>query len=201
MRFMGTGLGKEALFRQLFAAEYQKLCRYAFSFLQDEQTSEDVVQETFIKIWQQKQELIGAQEIRFYLINAVRNNCISYLRKRKNQPVQFTDSTPEPEPEPVITRAAQMELLDEQQRKVAEALEQLPPKCKEIFLLIKLHGLSYKEAAASLELSVKTIENQMGKAIKLLREFALTPSVWLYLFIFIRQLLSNIGVFRPSSVF
>lgn len=60
---------------------------------------------------------------------------------------------------------------DEQSKKIAEALNQLPPKCKEVFLMVKMHGMSYKQTAESLDISVKTVENQMGKAIKTLRDF------------------------------
>ena len=57
----------------------------------------------------------------------------------------------------------------EQSKRIANALDQLPPKCREVFLLVKLHGMSYKQAAEALDISVKTVENQMGKAIKTFR--------------------------------
>lgn len=174
--------GLDQVFKALFAREYERLCRYAYTYLQDEHIAEDVVQETFIKIWEQKKELIGSPDIKFYLITAVRNNCITVIRKQKNQRTASTDNTPEPEPEPFLSTRQHLEHEAENARRIAEALNQLPPKCKEVFLLVKMQGMSYKEAAKTLDLSVKTIENQMGKAIKLLRDFVVGQTailVWM----------------------
>lgn len=162
--------GAETAFKNLFAQEYSNLCRYAVTYLQDSHQAEDVVQETFIKIWENKQEMIASPHMRFYLITAVRNNCISALRKIRSQQVVYTDATPEPEPEIHFTAMQQHEYATEQSRSIAAALDLLPPKCREVFLLVKMYGMSYKQAAETMSISVKTIENQMGKAIKLLRE-------------------------------
>lgn len=164
----------ERAFQQLFSAEYSKLCRYALTYLHDEQAAEDIVQDTFVKIWEQKREVVEGENARFYLVAAVRNNCITALRKQKTQQVRYTDMTPEPEPdpEPMLTVSQLQEQEKEQARRIAEALNRLPPKCREVFLLIKMQGMSYKQAAQTLDLSVKTIENQMGKAIRILRDSA-----------------------------
>jgi RNA polymerase sigma-70 factor (family 1) len=177
----------EAAYKELFHKEYRKLCHYALSYVQDSHLAEDVVQDTFIKIWEQKKDLIQSPNIKYYLITAVKNNSITAVRKQKMQRVQFTEETPEPEPEPFFTTRSIREDAAEQAKRVAEALDQLPPKCKEVFLLIKLHGMSYKQAAESLDLSVKTIENQMGKAIKILRELAVSPAVLAYLLIMLKK--------------
>jgi len=159
-----------------------------------------VVQDTFIKIWEQKKDLIESPNIKFYLVTAVRNNCISFIRKQKTQQVKYTDETPEPEPEPHFTASQHEQQAKEQQQKIADALNQLPPKCREVFLLIKLHGMSYKQAAEALDISVKTIENQMGKAIKVLREFALMPSFMLYALLLVKKVLEIIGVHSINDV-
>jgi len=190
----------EVSFKQLFAAEYNNLCRYALTYLQDEHQAEDVVQDTFIKIWEQKKDLIGSPNIKFYLVTAVRNNCISFLRKLKTQQVHYTENTPEPDPEPYFNARHHEQEASEQQQKIADALNQLPPKCREVFLLIKLHGMSYKQAAESLDISVKTVENQMGKAIKVLREFAMLPSAALYLIVFLKKLGQLMGVNNITDV-
>ncbi|RYD51760.1 MAG: RNA polymerase sigma-70 factor [Sphingobacteriales bacterium] len=163
-------------FQQLFAREYEGLCRYAFTYLHDEHTCEDVVQDTFVKIWETKRELIDNPNIRFYLFTAVRNNCISYLRKAKTSAVILTEETPEPFPEPTIPATQLLAMEDEKTRQIAEALNQLPPKCREVFMLVKWQGLSYKDAAATLGISVKTVENQMGKAIKIFKNWTATVS-------------------------
>jgi RNA polymerase sigma-70 factor (ECF subfamily) len=174
-------------FKELFDREYQNLCRYALSYLQDSHLAEDVVQETFVKFWEQKKELVASPDAKYYLVTAVRNNSITALRKQAKSGVQLTETTPEPTPEPFITNRQIREDAGEQARKIADALEQLPPKCKEVFLLVKLQGMSYKQAAETLDISVKTVENQMGKAIKTLRDYvqqkALTISVLILILI------------------
>lgn len=162
--------GAAVAFKNLFEQEYSKLCRYALTYLTDSHQAEDIVQETFIKIWERKQEMIASPDMRFYLITAVRNNCISALRKLKTQHITFTETTPEPEPELHLTIRQYQEEANEQARKIADALELLPSKCKEVFLLVKMQGLSYKHTAETLGISVKTVENQMGKALRVLRE-------------------------------
>jgi len=160
----------DQIFQQLFSAEYSKLCRYALSYMQDAHSAEDVVQDTFIRIWETKRDLISSPEIRYYLVTAVRNNCISALRKLKSSSIHFPETAPEPEPEPFFLLFLHREDAAEKASRVAAALNLLPPKCKEIFLLVKMHGLSYKQVAESLDISVKTVENQMGKALRVLRE-------------------------------
>ncbi len=162
----------EKAFQQLFEKEYEGLCRYAVTYLHDEHAAEDVVQETFVKIWESKRVLPEDGSIRFYLFTAVRNNCISYLRKAKTAAVTYTDTTPEPEPELSLSAAQLHSIEEENARQIGEALNKLPPKCREVFLLVKWQGLSYKDAASTLGLSIKTIENQMGKAIKIFRNLA-----------------------------
>lgn len=194
-----TKVSEETIFKSLFDKEYVKLCRYAYTYMQDAQLAEDVVQDTFIKIWEQKRELIAAPNIRFYLITAVKNNCISAIRKQKAQLMVFTETAPEPEPEPAF-HIEIVETEDPQVKKIAEALNLLPPKCKEVFLLVKLHGLSYKDAAATLGLSVKTIENQMGKAIKILRESVMFSLLIGMIILFAKKYLVFVGVSMISCV-
>ncbi len=167
---MTPGSVAEVAFKHLFAQEYSKLCRYALTFLSDSHQAEDVVQETFIRIWERQRDIIASPNARFYLISAVRNNCITALRKLKKQNIVFTDTTPEPEPEIHFTALQQKEAERERTGKIAAALDLLPPKCREVFLLIKMQGLTYQQAADTLSISVKTVENQMGKALKVLRE-------------------------------
>lgn len=162
----------ESVFKELFEKEYNNLCRYALTYLQDSQWAEDVVQETFVKFWEQKKELISSPEAKFYLVTAVRNNSLTAIRRQKSAGIQFVEETPETDHEPFITMRQVREEANEQSKKITEALNTLPPKCKEVFLLVKLHGMSYKQAAEALEISVKTVENQMGKAIKTLRDYA-----------------------------
>lgn len=181
----------ENAFKELFAREYNNMCRYALSYLQDAHSAEDIVQETFVKFWEQKKELSHSPEAKFYLVTAVRNNCISALRKQNAAGVQLVENTPDNDADMLITARQLREDASEKQQKINEALNQLPPKCKEVFLLIKLHGMSYQQAADALQLSVKTIENQMGKAIKTLRAYIKSAVVLLLMILTIKQMLKG----------
>lgn len=108
------------------------------------------------------------KEFAAYLTTSVKNSCISFLRKRREDTVSIEEHS-------ASTSCMPDEATDEGEKSPEEilqsALATLPPKCKEIFLLSKLQGLKYREIAGKLSLSEKTVENQMTKAIKLLRVY------------------------------
>lgn len=176
---MISGGNTEQIFKSVFENEYQNLCRYAFSYMGDEHAAEDVVQNTFIKIWERKKDLLKSEQVKYYLVTAVRNNCISELRKTKTSNTTEYSSVVEPEPEPFFSKMLQDELDKERYGRIVDALDKLPPRCREVFLLIKLHGMSYKQAAEILNISVKTVENQMGKAITIFRNMCVAVLVTL----------------------
>jgi RNA polymerase sigma-70 factor (ECF subfamily) len=157
-------------FQVVFRTYYNLLCNYAFTFTKDADASEDLVQDLFIKIWEQRRGLLKEGSIRYYLFTAVRNNCITWLRREKRSAtVQLTGyetiSATTDYPDELMDEEKDEKLLLEQ------AIAQLPPKCKEIFLLSRFGKLSYKEIATDLDISPKTVENQLGKAFKILRAF------------------------------
>ncbi|MGN6603213.1 MAG: RNA polymerase sigma-70 factor [Ginsengibacter sp.] len=157
-------------FRIFFDQHYQRLCSYAYSYLKDEESCEDIVQDIFIKIWTNRQDLIGSEQLKFYVFSAVRNNCLTWLQKNKKY--RLVEMKDEDEPGEITIK------LDPEDKKanptelIAKALDQLPPKCREVFLLSRISNLTYLQIADNLGISVKTVENQMGKALKILRTFA-----------------------------
>jgi RNA polymerase sigma-70 factor (family 1) len=167
-------------FQVVFRTYYNLLCNYALTFTKNEDASEDIVQELFIKIWEQRRELLREVSIRYYLFTAVRNNCITWLRREKQfATVQFTGyetitESPAYPDEPAGEERDEKLLLE-------QAITRLPPKCKEIFLLSRFGKLSYKEIATNLDISPKTVENQLGKALKMLRAFLKESGVCLTL--------------------
>lgn len=169
-------------FQVVFKTYYNLLCNYAFTFTRDEDVCEDIVQDLFIKVWEQRRDLLREASIRYYLFTAVRNNCISWLRKGKQQnTVKWEDQeaiavAPEYPREPSGNQKDQRQLLE-------QAIAQLPPKCKEVFLLSRFGKLSYREIASALGISEKTVENQLGKALKTLRAFLKESRVCLTLII------------------
>ena len=154
-------------FKLVFDEYYVALSNFAFTYIKDKLASEDIVQEVFLKIWEKRPDLIGSSSIRFYLFTAVRNNCLTHLQRVKKtlslHAVKLEDSlvylpSEKQEGQPVD----RMTLLK-------KAIAQLPPKCKEVFLLSRVGELSYKEIGKTLGISVKTVDNQIGKALKMLR--------------------------------
>lgn len=187
------------VFESIFKQHYQRLCNYAYSFIKDEVTCEDIVQELFIKIWEKEKIDMGAEKIKFYLFTAVRNNCLTHLQKIKKVPFQELkdeDATSE-----IPMALAGEKETTEAKILVAKAMEQLPPKCKEVFLLSRLGQLTYQQIADSLGISVKTVENQMGKAIKTMKIFAKEHGIYILCLSFIlfkKEYWENIGVFLKN---
>lgn len=156
-------------FEALFRLWYSPLCRYAFRMLGDKQEAEDLVQEVFVKIWDQKDNL----DIRFektYLFQAVHNAALNLLTKRKKIKLVSDEDVINKEgssnPEEIFQWM-------ETEKSVELGLQALPTACREVFLLSRYEGMSYKEIALVLQISIKTVEAQMSKALKVLRRHIL----------------------------
>lgn len=156
-------------FEGIFRQHYQRLCSYAYTFLKDMEVSEDVVQEVFIKVWENQKLQMGNDKIKFYLFTAVRNNCLTLLQKNKKHLIQ--ELKDEDAVDEIRLRTNAVEKTTDPKTLISNALQQLPPKCREVFMLSRISGLTYQQIADSLGISVKTVENQMGKAISVMKVF------------------------------
>ncbi|NSL86497.1 RNA polymerase sigma-70 factor [Chitinophaga solisilvae] len=158
-------------YNDLFHSLYNELCNYANTFLNDDDAAEDVVQETFIKLWQKHREIIGIPNIKAYLFRAVRNNSISALRRRN------AEETGNKAYEWVVDVSEEPDALEKQNAKpyyeqlIYEAIANLPPQCREVFTCCRLQGMTHQQTAVKLGLSAKTVENYMGRALKILRKY------------------------------
>jgi RNA polymerase sigma-70 factor, ECF subfamily len=153
-------------FEHLFKTYYASLSHYACAYVHDQDEAEEIVQDIFVKIWEKKEEITIVTSLKSYLYQAVKNKCLNYIRNKKTQHTHLTIiDRPEFENPQTIGEINASELND----KLYEALEELPPKCKQIFQMSRLDGMKHKEIADKLELKVKTIENQIGIALKILR--------------------------------
>jgi RNA polymerase sigma-70 factor (family 1) len=172
-----AGLHKR--FHHLFKAFYNPLCKYAFSLIKDRSACEDIVQETFALIWEKRRGIILLNNIRYYLYTSVRNNCLTYLGKEQRLPIAplFDYETEDTEPED--DRFASRETESKDYKVLLEkGIEQLPPKCKEVFLLSRMGKFSSQEIADKLGVSVKTVSNQLWRAMKILRAYAKNIHFW-----------------------
>ncbi len=162
---------RKELFETKFKEYYPRLCSIAYGYVPDAETCEDVVQEAFISVWEKGKDALPDNEFYAYLVRCVRNGCISYLRKNKKELVLSLDDVNPPQMEHWNESQEQEQPQTHPEDLLNEIMKILPERCREIFLMSKLHTMKYREIACKLNISEKTVENQMGKAIRLLRQY------------------------------
>lgn len=159
--------GNAQVFKVLFDYHYTSLCQYACTVLRDMDEAEDVVQAIFTKLWDKRTDLEVQQSVRTYLFRAVHNRCMNLLEHRKV--VQQHQAAGAHAMQTAYGTPADS-LPDELDQRIQEAIQSLPEQCRRIFMMSRYDELRYAEIAVQLNLSVNTIENQMSKALRLLRE-------------------------------
>ena len=154
-------------FREVFKEYYNPLCNFAVSITSDRKMAQDVVQDVFTKLWDKRKELSINSNEKSYLFQAVKHRAYEILRKRQNESkLDVTDFEESYSREKDLEEQADKFMLKEF---LYNSIRQLPPKCQEIFVLNKVNGLTYTEIADDLDISVKTVENQIGRAYRKLR--------------------------------
>ena len=160
--------GDEKAFEEVFKSSYAGLCGYANKYISDLDQAEEIVQEVFFNYWNKRTflEINGALEA--YLYKAVRNACLNHLKhlKVRSQYAVAQLHTLKEEESKHLDTMVELEL----QQKIEDSINLLPTERQKIFKLSRYEGLKYLEIAAELQLSVKTVEAQMGKALKFLKE-------------------------------
>ena len=160
--------GSESAIEMLFKTYYGPLCQYAYSFLRDQDEAEEVVQNAFVNIWDRREELAIQTSVKSYLYRMVRNACLNVI---KHQRVRMEHESHEKAlGEPVHEGTGQELIASELERRIAHAMKTLPEQCRLVFQLSRFEELKYAEIADQLNISVKTVENHMGKALRLMRE-------------------------------
>jgi RNA polymerase sigma-70 factor (ECF subfamily) len=158
--------GAQDAFDDIFRSYYAQLVGVAESMLRERESAEDVVQDVMVELWRRRETLVLETSLRAYLFRAVRNRALNHLRHQRIAPRAEPDAAVH-----IAVPAADRDTLEsEMQTALQEAVKDLPPRCREVFELSRVHGLKYSEIAHSLDISVKTVEAQMGKAIRVLRE-------------------------------
>jgi RNA polymerase sigma-70 factor (ECF subfamily) len=159
-----TSSDKGLDFEELFKTHYKFLCNAANKILDDRDAAEDVVQEVFLKYWNKREELTAIQSLKSYLYRAAVNTALNKLESNKR-----TSRLEESE-------AGQTFIMDDRihlnqlESRINDAINRLPPKCRAIFVLSRYEGMKYQQIADHLDISVKTVENQMGKALQIMRD-------------------------------
>lgn len=170
----------KAQFEELFNLHYSNLCAYANNFLKELEASEEVVQEVLFKVWTNRDKLEITTSIQSYLFRAVRNSCLNVIKHvnireeykiHNERVIEMEERSQEDEV-----------IISELEQKIREAIDLLPTERKKVFIMSRYDGLKYKEIAEKLKISVKTVENQMGSALKFLRIELKDYMPWVILF-------------------
>lgn len=154
-------------FERLFKEHFKALHAYARVMLRDDDLAEEMVQNIFLRLWERRELLNVQTSVKAYLYKMVHNDCLNYFKhnKTKAKYENYASYTMEGK----TNSAAHKLELGELEHHIAEALNDLPQQCRTIFQMSRFEELKYKEIASHLGISVKTVENQMGKALKIMR--------------------------------
>ncbi len=155
-------------FRYLFDYFYPRLINYSRYMLESKSAADEVISSVFIGIWNNRVRMEKIENIDSYIFRAVKNKSLSYLRDTHR--LQFEEFNTTHSTLLKNVESPESSLINEEIRvEILKALDELPPRCRLVFELVKYDGFKYKEVAILLDVSVNTVENQMGKAMSKLR--------------------------------
>lgn len=156
----------EKAFEWLFRRYFSELCQVVYRVAHDEHLAQDLVQEVLYELWRKRDILTISISLRAYLKRAVLNRTLNHLRDNR----QWTSE--ERMPEIAVEESDPVDMLrsEELQELVDAAIDELPEKCRMVFVLSRYEELSYRDIATELGIAEKTVENQVSKALKYLRQ-------------------------------
>jgi RNA polymerase sigma-70 factor (ECF subfamily) len=160
--------GDVGQFELLFRSSYVSLVRYAKTLIKDHDTAEEIVQDLFFRLWKDKEKLNIESSLNGYLFRSVHNKCLHHIEhnrvvERHAEDMSNRQAESQESPSDILN-------YKELQEKVARILERLPERCGKIFTMSRFEGLKYTEIAEKLSVSVKTVEANMGRALKEFRK-------------------------------
>lgn len=155
-------------FEALFKVNYSSLCLTAIRIINDKAIAEDIVQDVFLQIWKKRDVLKIEGSLKAYLHKSVINQSLNYHTKQKSSLLR--EQIHYHETNEAINTVEQKIFSRDTEIKINQIINSLPEGCRRIFILSRFEQMSYKQIAETLEISVKTVENQMSKALKILRE-------------------------------
>ena len=155
----------QAAYKELFLLLHGRLKLFAYSILKSHEESEELVSDLFIKVWEKRDQLTTIESPLLYFYTTAKNLAFNRLNKQKRQQI--------PVPEEWLVQLnsiyfdpEKLMMTEEMMRQIRQAINNLPPRCRLIFKMVKEDGLKYREVAALLQLSIKTVEAQMAIAMR-----------------------------------
>ncbi|MBI1306698.1 MAG: RNA polymerase sigma-70 factor [Bacteroidetes bacterium] len=163
-------------FELVFRTYYAELCHFANKYLKSEAESEELVQDVFCRLWQKLDSISIQTSLKSYLYSSVRNASFNFLKHQLLIQQHAENYTKQND---AFETDSQVE-VGELQSQIAAAISKLPDRCREVFMLSRQRGLKYREIADEMNISVKTVEVQMGKALSILRKElqSYLPLIW-----------------------
>ncbi|MEO9966316.1 MAG: RNA polymerase sigma-70 factor [Reichenbachiella sp.] len=155
-------------FENLFKTYYPFLCSFARKYVEDVDDCKDIVHNVFLNLWQKQETLDTESSLKPYLFKSVHNRCLNYIRDRKK--IIRHDLITDTQALPDYIESRDFLEESEMETKIKESIDALPDSCREVFMLSRFEDKKYKEIADQLGISIKTVEGQMTKALKILRE-------------------------------
>jgi RNA polymerase sigma-70 factor, ECF subfamily len=155
--------------QEIFEQNYGKVCGAMQRLIKDQTVIEDLAQEVFVRFWQKRHQIEIATSLEAYLRRMAVNEALAHLRSRKVFTEEIDDHAHQIRSSSSGDGEARV-IGQEMEKNIRAAIDELPPKCRAVFQLSRFEELSYQEIADRLDISIKTVENQMGKALKTLRE-------------------------------
>lgn len=156
----------EALYEQTFKSHFKRLHIYAITIVKDSEVAEEMVQNVFYKLWERNLEVLKDSSINSYLYRAVHNESLNYLKHQQVKQAYQTYAMKQGEE---IVPETHSVTYKELVAKLESTMNELPEQCRTVFQMSRFEGLKYREIADKLNVSVKTIEKHMGKALSIMR--------------------------------
>jgi len=163
---IAVGAGNEQALAELYTLYNRRLHHFAKAITRSAETAEEIVEDVFVKLWSHRQAINDIDNLTVYLYVAVKNRSLNAISQKASEMIRapfddldigMNEATPDP---------YSLMVTSEMMKKMQQAIDQLPPRCKMIFKLIREDGLKYKEVAEILNISVNTIDVQMAIAVK-----------------------------------
>ena len=166
-------LNNDEFFAVLYDLYFQKLYKIAYGYVSSKEDAEEIIQDVFVKLWEKRERIRSVGNITSYLYKMARNACLDFLRSKKHGLSIAIDLLQEQDllnlyalSDDVSSAIIEKEL----QVQIEEGIKLLPERCKSVFIKSRLYGLKHKEIADSLDISTKTIENHITKALRILKK-------------------------------